>query len=132
MADAGGGEASRARVFVFEAHDLTREGLVGLLEEEGFEAVGASGRPAEAVEAIVALRPDACVLGLGPGDWGGIGVCRAVCGLAPDIPCIILATRDDPAAAAEAFRAGARGYVLQALRGDGLGSALRRAVASPR
>lgn len=68
VADPGGGEARRARVFVFEAHDLTREGLVGLLEEEGFEAVGASGRPAkERAAAVPAVHAAATIGGMGAG-----------------------------------------------------------------
>lgn len=116
------------RVFIFEGHELTRQALRELLEHEGFEVAGVSGAAAEAVHAILAARPDVCLLGMGAQESHAITVCREVTGAVSGIPCVVLGSYADPAIAAAAFRAGAKRYVLKEIRGNGLVTALREAA----
>ncbi|HKU10114.1 MAG TPA: response regulator [Sinomonas sp.] len=118
----------RPRVFVFETHELTLQGLRELLEREGFEIAGFSGALLESFSAIVGLRPDVCLLDLGTLDDRGIRLCRAVHAIAPGIPCVMLATLDDAESVAASLAAGAKDFVLKTLRGNALVEALRAAA----
>ena len=51
------------RIFLADDHELFREGLRSLLtKEEDFEIAGAAADGAEAVKAVLELRPDVVVL----------------------------------------------------------------------
>ena len=118
--------ADPIRVYLLDDHDVVREGLRFLLEQqEGIEVVGESASAVEAAARIPALRPDVAVLDARLPDGSGIEVCRTVRAVDPSINALILTSYDDDEALFAAIMAGAAGYVLKEIRSSDLVSAVR-------
>jgi DNA-binding NarL/FixJ family response regulator len=118
------------RIFILDDHEVVRRGLRDLLESEpGFEVVGESGSALEAARRIPALRPDVAVYDARLPDGSGIEACRAVRTVDPSIAGLVLTSYDDEEALAAAILAGASGYLLKDIRGNGLVEAIRRVAA---
>lgn len=120
----------RARLFIYDRHDLARESLRELFQDEGFEVVGTDRDPTAAVARILELRPDVCVLDAGMLTWAGVDICRRVRNAAPGIRCVLLAPWDAPELARRAAAAGASALVLKNVRTAELFAAVA-AAASP-
>lgn len=124
--------ADPIRVYLLDDHDVVREGLKFLLEQqEDIVVVGQSATATEAAARIPALRPDVAVLDARLPDGSGIEVCRTVRAVDPTINALILTSYDDDEALFAAIMAGASGYVLKEIRSSDLVSAVRH-VASGR
>jgi two-component system, NarL family, response regulator DevR len=124
--------AEPIRVYLLDDHDVVREGLKFLLEQqEDIVVVGQSATATEATARIPALRPDVAVLDARLPDGSGIEVCRAVRAIDPTINALILTSYDDDEALFAAIMAGASGYVLKEIRSSDLVTAVRH-VASGR
>lgn len=118
--------AEKIRVFLLDDHDVVREGLRFLLEQQGdIEVVGESSTATEATAIIPALRPDVAVLDARLPDGSGIEVCRSVRAVDPTINALILTSYDDDEALFAAIMAGAAGYVLKEIRSSDLVTAVR-------
>lgn len=114
------------RVFLLDDHEVVRLGLRTLLElEPDIEVVGEARTCAEALPAIVALRPDVAILDANLPDGSGIEVCRDVRAQDPRIRVMILTSYDQDEVMAAAILAGAVGYVLKRIEGAGLVSGVR-------
>jgi len=114
------------RVFLVDDHEIVRRGVKNLLESEGdIEVVGEAATAAGAKEAILAARPDVCVLDANLPDGSGIDVCREVRAVDPSIKGLILTSYDDDSAISAAILAGAAGYVLKQIEGSSLVSGVR-------
>ncbi len=122
--------AVRRRVFLLDDHEVVRVGVRRLLEADGdLEVVGEAATAAEAVGAVAACRPDVAVLDMRLPDGDGISVCREIRSAHPEVACVILTSFADDEALAQAVLAGAAGYVLKQIQGDGLVRAVRAAAA---
>lgn len=118
------------RVFLLDDHEVVRRGLRELLEATpGFEVVGESGSAQEAARRIPALRPDVAVFDARLPDGSGIETCRQVRSVDPGIAGLILTSFDDEQALAAAVLAGAAGFLLKDIKGNGLVDAIRRVAA---
>ena len=115
------------RVFLLDDHEIVRRGLRDLIEATGdLVIVGESGSAAEATRHIPALRPDVAVLDARLPDGSGIDVCRDIRSVDPSIRVLILTSYDDERALVASVLAGASGYLLKALSGEGIVEAIRR------
>jgi len=118
------------RIFLLDDHEIVRRGLRELLETvDDFEVVGESGSAVEAARRIPALRPNVAIFDARLPDGSGIDVCREVRSVDPSIAGLILTSFDDEQALATAVLAGAAGYLLKDIRGNGLIEAIRKAAA---
>jgi DNA-binding NarL/FixJ family response regulator len=118
------------RIFLLDDHEIVRRGLRELLETvEDFEVVGESGSAVEASRRIPALRPNVAIFDARLPDGSGIDVCRDVRSMDPEIAGLILTSFDDEQALATAVLAGAAGYLLKDIKGNGLIDAIRKAAA---
>jgi two-component system, NarL family, response regulator DevR len=118
------------RVFLLDDHEIVRRGLRELLEATtGFEVVGESGLAQEAARRIPALRPDVAVFDVRLPDGSGIEACRQVRSVDPSIKGLILTSYDDQQALATAVLAGASGFLLKDIKGNGLVEAIQRVAA---
>ena len=121
------------RVFILDDHEVVRRGLRELLESTpGFEVVGESGSAKEAARRIPALRPDVAIYDARLPDGSGIEACRSVRAVDPTIAGLVLTSYDDEQALAAAVIAGASGYLLKDIRGNGLVDAIRRVAEGER
>ena len=126
------GTTARVRVFLVDDHEIVRRGLRELLETVAeFEVVGEAGTAAEAMARIPATRPDVAIFDARLPDGSGIDVCREIRSRHPSIKALILTSFDDERALSSAILAGAAGYLLKDIKGNGLIEAIR-AVANGR
>ena len=70
----------RTRVVVAEDEAIIRLDLKELLEEEGFDVVGETGRGDEAVELVRALRPELAILDIKMPGLDGLSAARLITG----------------------------------------------------
>lgn len=102
------------RIFLADDHELFREGLRSLLtKEEDFEIAGAAADGAEAVKAVLELRPDVVLMDVTMPGMNGILATEKICEASCDTSVIILSMHNDRRYIAEGLKAGARGYVLK-------------------
>ncbi|MDH6123717.1 two-component system response regulator DevR [Kitasatospora sp. GP82] len=97
--------------------------------EDDIEVVGEAGTAAEALTRIPAVDPDVAILDVRLPDGNGVEVCREVRARRPEIKCLMLTSFSDDEALFDAIMAGASGYVLKAIRGTDLLSAVRDVAA---
>jgi DNA-binding NarL/FixJ family response regulator len=102
----------RPRVLLADDHRLLREAFAHLLEP-GCEVVGAVGDGRALLEAAQELRPDIVVLDIAMPLLKGLDAARQLRELMPEVRVIFLTVSEDPDLAADAFRAGAAGYLLK-------------------
>jgi len=123
-------DRSPIRTYILDDYELVRRGLHDLLDEQsGMTVVGMSGRVADALVEIPALRPDVALLDVTLPDGSGIEVCRQVRSDHPQVACLILTEVDDLGALLAAITAGAAGYVLKEIGGTDLVRDIRLAAA---
>ena len=105
------------RVFLLDDHELVREGIRNLLEnDDEIEVVGEAGTGAEALARVPAARPDVAVLDVRLEDGDGIEVCRELRSVVPDLACLMLTSFADDEALYASVMAGAAGYVLKQIK----------------
>ena len=115
------------RVFLVDDHEIVRRGLADLIDgERDLEVVGESATIRGTVSRIAATRPDVAVLDVRLPDGNGIDLCRVLRSEFPELRCLILTAYDDDQASYAAVIAGASGYVLKDIRGQGLIEGIRR------
>ncbi|MFE2374394.1 response regulator [Streptomyces sp. NPDC059398] len=123
-------EDGKISVFLVDDHEVVRRGVHELLAmEDDIEIVGEAGTAADALARIPATRPDVAVLDVRLPDGSGVEVCREIRSADENIKCLMLTSFSDDEALFDAIMAGASGYVLKAIRGSELLSAVRDVAA---
>src|SRR5262245_45046424 len=102
----------RPRVLLADDHRLLREAFAQLLEP-GCDVVGAVADGRALLAAAPELRPDIVVLDIAMPQLNGLDAARQLKRVMPEVKVIFLTVSEDPDLAAEAFRAGASGYLLK-------------------
>jgi len=110
-------------VLVVEDEPGTREALVELVKELGYEA-SAAGSVAEAGAALTRLVPDVCITDLGLPDGDGLDVVRAAKAAGHDCDVLVLTGKGSILAAVEAMKAGAHDFLLKPIKTAQLATAL--------
>lgn len=103
---------TRPRVMLADDHRLLREAFARLLEPD-CEVVGAVADGQALLDAAPQLRPDVVVLDVAMPLLNGLDAARRLKQLMPEVEVIFLTMNEDSDVAAEAFRAGASGYLLK-------------------
>lgn len=131
MAEKGPGEVGSEAITIILAddHQIVRDGLRRIIEAEGdMEVVAEVGDAAEARRRVSGLRPSVLVLDLNmPGD-PSLPAIPKILDASPDTAIAVLTMQDDPAFAKEAFRLGAKAFVVKHAAGAELVDAIRAAV----
>ncbi|MFJ2442132.1 MULTISPECIES: response regulator [unclassified Streptomyces] len=123
-------EDRKITVFLLDDHEVVRRGVFELLSvEDDIEVVGEAGTAADAMARIPATRPDVAVLDVRLPDGSGVEVCREIRSRDESIRCLMLTSYADDEALFDAIMAGASGYVLKAIRGNELLTAVRDVAA---
>jgi DNA-binding NarL/FixJ family response regulator len=104
--------ARRPRILIADDHQLVVEGLRKLLEDE-FEVVGTVDNGHALLAAAGRLKPDLILADVSMPLLNGIDACARLRGLVPSSRVVVLTMHADRSYAAEAFKAGAAGYVLK-------------------
>ena len=117
----------RARVLLADDHRIVAEGLKGILEPE-FELVGIVEDGRALVEAVEKLQPDVVVADISMPLLNGIEAMRQFKKKYKDVAVVFLTMHTDLMYAADAFEAGASGYVSEAFSFIGIGGRCFRRI----
>lgn len=101
-------------VLIVDDHPLFREGLKAIIERDSkFEVVGEAGRGREGLRMAKKLKPDLVLADISLPDQSGIQLTREIRSLLPDTRIMIVSMHSKIDYIAEAFQAGATGYVVK-------------------
>jgi two-component system nitrate/nitrite response regulator NarL len=116
---------TRIRVVVVDDHPLFRDGVVHTLSAtEEFLVVGTGSSADEAIRLVHELEPDVLLLDLKlPG--GGLEAVNTIAAGRPVTKIVMLTIVDDQEVVANAFKRGARGYLLKEAGGNELKETVR-------
>jgi DNA-binding NarL/FixJ family response regulator len=117
----------RPRVILADDHTLLLDAFRKLLVDD-CEVVAAVSDGRALLEATATLRPDVVVVDIAMPLLNGIDAARQIKQTLPDTRIIFLTMNEDPDLAAEAFRAGASGYLLKRSAASELQTAIREVV----
>ena len=106
-------QAEEPRVLLVDDHDLFRNGLKTLLEEQGVHVVGDAENGQTALRLVRELVPDVVIMDLNMPGMSGVAVTREIATLAPLARVVVLTISSDDEDVAEAVMAGACGYLLK-------------------
>ena len=118
---------SRPSVLLADDHTLLLEAFQKLLEED-CDVVGMVGDGRALIAAALKLRPDVVVVDVAMPLLNGLDAARQIKQLLPETRIVFLTMNEDPDLAAEAFRAGASGYLLKRSAASELLTAIREVV----
>ncbi len=103
------------KIMVVDDHVLVRDGIVSLLNAEGFDVVGEASNGLEAVERARELRPDLILMDITMPGVSGLEATRLIKTEMPQVTVVIVTVSDDEQDLLEAIKSGARGYLLKDL-----------------
>ncbi|HET8585719.1 MAG TPA: response regulator transcription factor [Gaiellaceae bacterium] len=101
------------RILVVDDHPLTRQALMSLLGQSGFEVVGEAESGEAAVGLARDLRPDLVLLDLTMPGMTGVEALPLIREAAPDAEVVMLTASEDEDSLLGAIKAGAAGYLLK-------------------
>jgi DNA-binding NarL/FixJ family response regulator len=117
----------RPRVLLADDHAIVVDGLSSLLKDQ-FELVGTVADGSALIDAVRRLRPDVIVTDIAMPGMSGLEALRRLSADGVKSKVIFLTMHSDPQLAAEAFRAGASGYVLKHSAGEELVTAINEVL----
>ena len=98
---------------VVDDHPLFRKGLVALLEVSGFDVVAEAASAAEAIETVMASRPDVVLIDLGLPDRRGLAATEQLSAALPATHFVVITMYDDEETVRRSLDAGASAYVTK-------------------
>lgn len=119
------------RVIIADDHALVVEGLRQLLDPE-VAIIGTATSGEEALQLTKALRPDIVLMDAMMPHYDGFDTARHLLQISPESKVIIVSMLAEPIHISEAFRAGAKGYVLKQAVVSDLLDAIREVLLNQR
>jgi len=117
----------KPRVLLADDHTIVAEGLRSLLEDE-FEFVGAVSDGRALLDAAQKLKPDVIVADISMPLLNGLDAARQLKRDGVTAKIVFLTMHAEAQLAAEAFRAGASGYLLKSSAGEELIAAIHEVI----
>ena len=108
------------RVFLADDHAVVRQGLKGILEQEGFEVVGEASDGHAAVRMCDLLQPEVAILDLAMPRLNGIDAAQEILRLCPRTKIVLLTMYPEECYMLASLRAGITGHVLKSKAASGL------------
>ena len=114
-------------MLVVDDHEVVRRGLTSLLLTHPECVIcGEATQGKEAVAKAIDLRPDVVIMDVSMPTLNGLDATRTIHTLLPSCEVLVLSQHDSPEMVREAYRAGARGYVIKSSVGQNLWDALQK------
>jgi DNA-binding NarL/FixJ family response regulator len=114
------------RLIIADDHQIVREGLVALIEDEpDLQVVGQAATGRQAVRLARQHRPELALLDIAMPDMSGLEATRRIVTILPETKILVLTMHEEEAFFFEALHAGASGYLLKGVPSDELLNALR-------
>lgn len=102
------------KIIIADDHTLVREGIKSLLKDvEGIEVIAETGDGEETLLKTSDLKPDVLILDISMPKVSGIRFCEKIKEISPETKIIILSMHFSKEYVREAFRYGAKGYILK-------------------
>jgi DNA-binding NarL/FixJ family response regulator len=117
----------KARILLADDHSLVAAGISKLLEAE-FDLIGIVGDGRALVASAKTDRPDIVLLDISMPILNGMEAARQIRATLPNVKLIFVTVHSDNAYVAEAFRAGASGYVLKRSAASELSAAIHEVL----
>ena len=112
-------------VLIADDHSVLRHGLRLILQgDPNLDVVGEATNGAEAVEKALSLLPDVILMDVEMPDITGIEATRRIRAVQPDMRVLILSVSQRNEDLLDAFKAGARGYLLKSVESAEMLSAI--------
>ncbi len=106
--------AEQKNIIIIDDHPLFREGLKTIISrDDRFNVVGEAGSGHEGFDMVKRLKPDLVVIDISLPDQSGIQLTRDLRELLSEIKILIVSMHSKIDYIAEAFQAGATGYVVK-------------------
>jgi DNA-binding NarL/FixJ family response regulator len=106
-------ERDATKVLLVDDHPVVRQGLAGLLQDEGFEVVGAAADLLEALAVLERAPTHVAIVDLTLESGSGLDVVTGVLRRHPDVVAMIYSVHEDGDHVRRAFAAGAMGFVTK-------------------
>jgi two-component system response regulator NreC len=125
----GPSEAETITIILADDHEIVRDGLRRIVEAEGdMEVVAEAGDAETARRRTSGLKPGVLVLDLNMPGEPSLASIPSILEGSPGSTVVVLTMQDDPAFAREAFRLGAKAFVVKHAAGAELVDAIRAAA----
>ena len=122
-------DAGTITILLADDHEIVRDGLRRIVEAEGdIEVLAEAGDAETATRRSIGLKPNVLILDLNMPGGPSLPKIPKVHQGSPETAVVVLTMQDDPAFAREAFRLGAKGFVVKHAAGKELVDAIRAAV----
>jgi two-component system, NarL family, nitrate/nitrite response regulator NarL len=118
--------ADNIRVLVVDDHPLFRQGVVHALDAaDDITVIGEADSGAGALAMVLDQIPDVVLLDISMPGWNGLVTTEKISAECPATAIIILTSSEDKDTLFEAFKAGAKAYVLKGVSSQELGQVIR-------
>ena len=122
-------EEQTVKILIVDDHPLVRQGLDMLISQHsGWSVSGHAGSTAEALQQLVADKPDLVLVDVSLQDGSGLELIKEVRARDPEIRMLVLSNHDESVYAERALRAGASGYVNKLEAGEKLLQAIEEVL----
>jgi two-component system, NarL family, invasion response regulator UvrY len=101
------------RIYLVDDHAIVREGLRAVLVNHGHHVVGEAADVPSAIEGILQLQPEVVLLDLGLQGRSGLDLIARLQQRQLDVKVVMLTMSSQPRHVSEAWRLGAKAYVLK-------------------
>lgn len=118
----------KIRTLIADDHEIVRQGLKLLLQNEDCEVVAEFSTGREAVEGVREIRPDVAILDISMPDLNGVEATQQISKQNPETKVVVLTMHDSEELARKVLEAGARGYVLKSDAARDLANAVKSVV----
>ena len=113
-------------VILIDDHEVVRDGLRHLIESQpDLRFLAGFGDGSAAIRYAMSAHPDVAIVDIAMPRMNGIEVTRQIHDACPETEILILSMHADPEFIYQAFRAGARGYIIKESAGGEVVNALR-------